>query len=44
MKKFKKMDPILSDVLIKIINRYEEGRKKYGGETRPRATNFSYKI
>jgi tRNA uridine 5-carbamoylmethylation protein Kti12 len=31
MKKFKKMDPILSDVLIKIINRYEEGRKKYGG-------------
>ena len=29
--KFKEMDPILSDVLIKIINRYEEGRKKYGG-------------
>jgi tRNA uridine 5-carbamoylmethylation protein Kti12 len=29
--KFKEMDPILSDVLVKIINRYEEGRKKYGG-------------
>jgi hypothetical protein len=27
MKKFKKMDPILSDVLIKIINRYEEVEK-----------------
>ena len=29
--KFNELDPILSDVLIRIIDRYEEGRRKYGG-------------
>lgn len=30
-KKLKQADPILRDVIIQIIERYEEGNRKYGG-------------